>query len=71
MSQAVVRREKVMQGRWRELDLSDTHWPTSLELFLELGFPDDVLVAPKRARNYKALQKGLDKLREAGVAEPD
>jgi hypothetical protein len=71
VSQVVVRREKVMEGKWRELDLAGTHWRTALELFLKWGHPDDVLVAPKRSAKYKILQKGLDKLREAGVAEPD
>jgi hypothetical protein len=60
-----------MKGKWRELDLSETHWPTAIEFFLEEGTPDTVLVAPKRDRNYPVLLEGLRKLRKAGIAEPD
>lgn len=67
----VVRREKAMEGRWRGLDLSGTHWATSIELFLARGDADVLLVAPKRHANYRRLLDGLNALRDAGVAEPD
>lgn len=70
-SQVVVKREKAMQGAWRQLDLSRTHWATSLEFLLNRGDADVVLVAPKRHRKYRDLLDGLKALREAGVAEPD
>jgi hypothetical protein len=70
-TQVVVKREKAMQGTWRHLDLSQTHWATSLEFLLERGDPDVVLVAPKRHRKYRDLLDGLKALRDAGVAEPD
>lgn len=70
-TQVVVKREKAMQGTWRQLDLSKTHWATSLEFLLERGDPDVVLVAPKRNRKYRDLLDGLKALRDAGVAEPD
>lgn len=70
-TQVVVKREKAMQGTWRQLDLSRTHWATSLEFLLERGDPDVVLVAPKRHRKYRDLLDGLKALRDAGVAEPD
>lgn len=60
-----------MQGRWREIHLSNTYWATSLEFFLERGDADLVLVAPKRHRKYRSLLDGLKALRDAGVAEPD
>jgi hypothetical protein len=69
-TQVVVKREKAMQGTWRQLDLSKTHWATSLEFLLERGDPDVVLVAPKRSRKYRDLLDGLKMLRDAGVAEP-
>ena len=69
--QVVITREKAMQGAWRELDLEKTHWAYSMELLLEEGDPDMVLVAGKRDRNYRNLVKGLNALRDAGVAEPD
>ena len=71
VTQVIVTREKAMQGLWRELDLSKTHWATSLEFLLDRGDPDVVLVAPKRGRKYRQLLDGLKALRDAGVAEPD
>lgn len=69
-TQVVVTRERAMQGAWRALDLSKTHWATSLEFMLARGDPDVVLVAPKRHRKYRDLLEGLRILRDAGVAEP-
>jgi hypothetical protein len=70
-TQVVVTREKAMQGHWRSLDLSKTHWATSIEFLLERGDCDVVLVAPKRHRKYRDLLEGLAALRNAGIAEPD
>lgn len=67
--QIVVTREKAMRGLWRDLDLSKTHWRTSLEFFLERGDADVVLVAGKRNKKYNDLLDGLKRLRDAGVAE--
>jgi len=67
----VVTREKAMEGVWRQLDLSKTHWATSLKFLLDRGDPDVVLVAPKRNRKFQALLDGLQALRNAGVAELD
>lgn len=70
-TQVVVRRAAAMTGRWRSIDLSETHWAMALELFLESGAPDVVLVAPKRARDFARLLEGLHRLRDCGVADPD
>lgn len=70
-TQVVVTRSKAAQGEWRKLDLSKTHWPVSLNFFLNRGDKDIVLVAPKRDKKFAALLDGLKKLRYAGVAEPD
>ncbi len=70
LTQVILKREKAMQGKWREIDLSRTHWDVSIKLFLDEGHQDCVLVAPKRARNYKALLEGLDRMKDAGVVEP-
>lgn len=69
-TQVVLTREKAMEGRWREIDLSGTHWG-GIELFLESGDKDGLLVAPKKARKFKALLEGINKLRDAGIVEPD
>ena len=70
-TQIVVSRQKAMGGEWRKLDLDKTYWQVALELMLERGDEDVVLVAPKRAKDFKHLLRGLQLLRDAGVAEPD
>src|SRR5262249_31081617 len=70
-TQFVVTREKALLGSWRDLDLSSTHWATSLEFFLSRGDRDVVLVAPKHDREFGKLLDGLRLLRHAGVAEPN
>lgn len=70
-TQVVVTRKKAMSGAWRNLDLSKTYWATSLQFLLDFGYPDTVLVAPKRHRKYRDLLDGLKMLRDAGVAELD
>lgn len=70
-TQAVIKREMAIQGKWRELDLSKTHWKTSIEFMLNRGDADVVLVAGKRDRKFRDLLDGLKKLRDAGVAESD
>ena len=70
-SQFILTRERALQGKWRDVDLSGTHWRTAIELFIEQGVPDKVFVAPKRHPRYGALLDGLWKLRDAGVFEED
>jgi len=70
-TQVVVTREKVLSGKWRDVDLEGTHWGLSIEFMLRRGDADVVLVAPKRDRKYKKLLEGLRRLRDAGIAEPD
>lgn len=70
-TQAVLKREKALLRTWTKLGIMDTEWAVGIELFLKTGAPDTVLVAPKRARNFKQLLAALNTLREAGVAEPE
>jgi hypothetical protein len=70
-TQVIVTRDKAILTAWEKLDLKDTHWPTTIKLLLYFGEEDRVLVAPKRAPNFKALLRGLQILRKEGVAEPD
>lgn len=74
-TQAVVTRERAVEGRWRELDLSKTHWDTAIDFLLkESGAehdPDTVLVAPKRSPKFRDLLDGIKLLRREGIAEPD
>jgi hypothetical protein len=73
-TQVVVTRERALQPGWRErLSATNTHWPFVIDMFLQDGEPDIVLVAPKgkRKRDFTRLVDGLAELRQAGVAEPD
>jgi len=73
-TQVVVTRERALQSGWRDrLSAANTHWPFVIDLFLEDGEPDIVLVAPKRKRkrDFTRLLDGLIELRQVGVAEPD
>ncbi len=70
-TQVVVTRQRAMRGEWRRLDLDRTYWQVAIELMLERGDEDVVLVAPKQSKNFKDLLRGLQLLRETGVADPD
>lgn len=70
-TQAVVRLETVarMQSTWEKLDLAGTPWPLALRDILRWNVKDEVLVAPKRSKNFQHWLAGLELLRHAGVAE--
>lgn len=70
-TQVVVTREKAITREWESLDLTKTHWATTISFMLERGDEDVVLVAPKRASNFRVLLAGIDALRKAGFAESD
>lgn len=73
-TQVVVTREKALRPGWREqLSSSNTLWPFVIDLFLQDGEPDRVLVAPKgkSKRRFTSILEGLNELRQVGVAEPD
>lgn len=68
-TQVVVKRSNAARGQWRKLDLSKTYWHVALDLFLERGDQDIVLVAPKRHKKFRDLLQGLKMLKDIGVAE--
>jgi hypothetical protein len=71
-SQVVVRKHRVLDGSWRELDLSGTYWKAAIEMFINRPYDSDlVLVAPKRSKDFGSLLSGLKLLRDAGIAEKD
>jgi len=71
-TQVVVKRYKAEEGLWKQLPLSHTWWPVSLQWFVKRKECDDVvLVAPKRHPRFKELLGGLQLLRREGIAEPD
>ena len=68
-SQVVVRRENALTRRWRGLGLEDTPWPGMIQFLIDDGYPEKLLIAPKRHSNYNRLREGLMTLKAAGVAE--
>lgn len=66
-TQFVISREKALEGKWKEIDLSGTYWKVSIEFFLRTGFESEILVAPKRNPRFRPLLEGLWALRDAGV----
>ncbi len=71
-TQAIVRRDKVLDGKWKSLDLDDSGWWFSIDkILIEDGFQDVVLVASKLSKRFGHELEGINRLREAGIAEPD
>ena len=71
-TQAVVTRQAALSGEWRELErVQQTVLGLGIQQMLKRGDDDTVLVAERRARDFKQLLAGIRELRAAGVAEPD
>ena len=71
-TQAVVTRQAALSGEWRELEpVKKTVLGLAIQQMLKRGDDDTVLVAERRARDFKQLLAGIQELRAAGVAEPD
>lgn len=73
-TQVVITRERVLDGRWRDVDLSGTWWPTAIDMlanekYLDSGYPEKILVAPKLHPDFPRLLEGLRRLRAAGIAD--
>jgi hypothetical protein len=68
-TQFLLSRENALQGKWKDVDLTGTHWKTSIEFFLETSLESQVLVAPKKNPRFRPLLAGLWALRDAGVLE--
>ncbi len=67
--QVLVRRDDLLDGRWRSIDLDGTYWPTSLQLMLNHNWESQVLLAPRGDKAYRMLVRGLMRLRDAGIAD--
>lgn len=70
-TQAVVCRDKSIDGKWRDLGLSGLTQIMFKE-FIRDALPSFILVAPKRHKqDFKDVLEDIRRLREAGIAEPD
>ena len=70
-TQVVIRRERVLASDWRNIDMPNKFWHLAIEWFLSSDEQDQVLIAPKRAREFRRLLQGLRILQAAGVADPE
>jgi hypothetical protein len=71
-TQAVVTRQAALSGEWRRLGrVQETALGVMIQQMLKRGDDDTVLVAERRARDFKQVLAGIQELRAAGVAEPD
>lgn len=68
-TQIIIKRHNFLDDRWKSIDLSETYFKTSIDFFLEDGYEDAILVAPKRSSNFKKLLNGINELRKIGIAE--
>jgi hypothetical protein len=69
-TQVVVKRQRALEIAWAELDL-DIYWKYCLDLLVKGNKEGIVLVASKGHPNFREYLKGLQRLRQAGIAEPD
>jgi hypothetical protein len=72
--QVVVRRENALSTSWRNgISRFNSYWPFVIDMFIESGEADCILVAPKAKpkKQYMKLLDGLKELRDLGVAEQD
>ena len=70
-TQILVTRDRALATDWRGVDMAATAYDTAIGRMLDEGRESEVLVAPRRHKNFMmhiAVQK---RLRDAGIAEPD
>lgn len=70
-TQFVVRAKAIEEGHWRKVEAAREDWHVLLDTYDKKGTGDVVLIAPKRAPDFKTLLNGLRALREAGIAEQE
>jgi hypothetical protein len=70
-TQAVIRREKALSGKWRDMGLCALT-EIMFKEFMRDELDSFILVAPKRhKRDFQDVLADIRRLREAGIAEPD
>lgn len=70
-TQIVVKREKLIEGAWRDMPMSGLVL-AHFKMWESGGGEDLVIVAPKRnKKNFENVMADIRRLREFGIAEPD
>ena len=71
-TQFIVKREKLLDNKWRQIIPQNTSTTIDMDIFLESGIQDMVFVAPKGAPDlFDKKMRYFEKLRKVGIAEPD
>jgi hypothetical protein len=70
-TQVLVTRERALACDWRKIDLEGTAYDIAIEQLLSEGRDSEVLVAPSGHRSFSMHLKAQQRLRDAGVAEPN
>ncbi len=69
-TQVVVRRENLLDGRWRTFDWEGgTAFRVGLDLMVRAGWPDTVLTVDATRRNHRTQLSVLRRLRDEGIAD--
>lgn len=68
-TQVVVRRENLLDGRWRTFDWEGTSFRVGLDLMVRAGWPDTVLTVDATRRNHRTQLSVLRRLRDEGIAD--
>lgn len=70
-TQVIVKKENIVEGRWRSLGVCKLV-ETDFKLWENEGGEDLIIVAPKRRKDdFTAVMADIRRLREAGIAEPN
>jgi hypothetical protein len=69
-TQVMFTRERLLDGRWQQLDLDSVvrYW---LSYLVRNGWADGVFVVPARGTRRRAMMDSMLTLRREGIAEPD
>ncbi len=71
-TQVIVPREAALAGEWRDIkSVQNTHFPVVFDRMLRRKAEDTILVADKRAKDFRSVHAALQDLRAAGIAQLD
>lgn len=71
-TQAIVRRGNALDQQWREIEGMDhSVFRIALEGFSKYDYADQILVANPRSKKFASDLEVIQRLRDAGIADPD
>jgi hypothetical protein len=70
-TQILVTRQRVLESDWASLDFGTTAYDVMIAHMLKQGRASEVLIAPRRSKAFAHHLEVQQRLRDAGIAEPD